>query len=348
MNKRTLKKFARPGETWVQTLARVHHEALLVEMLGYEHAGVQPAQFLAMVDAGILQQPEEPPRPNAFETVMRAGDAYGKAEPNKLHEMRVWDTISWKKYLKRQTVSRRPGDLEHDAIAQISLPSEISTHFDEARLGKRLPAPRRVELDARQRRAYKQALERAGMYCKRLGEVVAEDLGSATTAEVWRGDKLVSGGDPEVRRTRMLQIQKKTAAAIEQRWTPERLTEELQGAVADATRDWNRVAVTELQFAFNDAVFLGGVEKDGINARFAKIPETTACSSCLELYLETPDKPKVLSASAWLSNGNNVGKQRAQWRATLAPAHPRCRCSPVLVPAGHTITRSGQVLKETP
>lgn len=336
MNKRTLSKLAKAGETWVQTLARLHHQAYLVEALGYEHSGVPPAEFLQMVDAGILQPITEPRPANPFEEVIEAGAGYAKARPEELSEMRTWDTFAWKKYLRRQRLRRKPLETEHDMIV------DLSTDFDAAHHRGRVPKARRLDMSPQQKRAYNQAMERAGIYCKRLGEDIGAEL-IGKQPEVWEGGQLLTGGDEALRRKRLEKIRRKTAEAVEKNWTPAQLKEALQAEVIEATRNWMRVATTELQAVFNEAVFLTGVEKYGLQARLAKIPETTACDSCLGLYLETPDLPLVMSAADWLRNGTNVGVPRANWKATLFPAHPNCRCSQLVVPPGFLPDRSGNL-----
>src|SRR3989304_2047325 len=81
VNKRTLSKLAKAGEPWAQPLPPLHHEAYLVGALGYEHSGVPPAEFLQMVDAGILQPITEPRPANTFEAASQAGGGWGKGRP---------------------------------------------------------------------------------------------------------------------------------------------------------------------------------------------------------------------------------------------------------------------------
>ena len=55
-----------------------------------------------------------------------------------------------------------------------------------------------------------------------------------------------------------------------------------------------------------------------------------ACESCRKLYLKDPDDPDsepiVFKLKDVIDNGNNIGRKVADWKPTVAPIHPWCRC----------------------
>lgn len=344
MKSRDLHDLAKKGETLIQTLARVHHEAYLVEALGLKESGVSPHQFLRLVQAGVLQPtvPTLPPEGNPFETVIRAAEAFSEMPNKERAAAKDWSADQWRKHLAIHKVADvtkdsgpetiiLPGGLPEQRWGNHS--AEDLQHQVQELFGAPAEAQQvkpNTALKGYQKDAYTQALERAGMYCKRLGELVGNEIEAAM------GGDIVAG--------RLKQIRKLVAQGIREGWTKEDLAHRLR-VVGGWERDWRRVAETELQGAYNDAAILAAIKQQGPDARVARIPETTACGDCRRLFLHD-GLPIVFRVVDLITNGTNVDIPRSHWRATIWPLHPRCRCGVVPVPPGHSVDRSGNVTKD--
>lgn len=113
----------------------------------------------------------------------------------------------------------------------------------------------------------------------------------------------------------------------------------LISVMAGSSRDWDRVARTELQGAYNEGVLASGMTRFGSQARIARVPESDACDACKRLFLEN-GRPRIFTAVELTGNGTNVGRKPPQWLATVWPIHPNCRCDTVTVPPGHVFSDS--------
>jgi len=54
-----------------------------------------------------------------------------------------------------------------------------------------------------------------------------------------------------------------------------------------------------------------------------------ACKHCIRLYLTNGlgSKPIIFRLSELVNNGTNIGRKTDEWKATLGPVHPYCRCT---------------------
>lgn len=342
MRRRTVDDLALPGESPIRTLARVHHEAYAIESLGLKESGVSMHQFIRLVQAGVLSDkvPAVPAKGNPFETVIRAAEDFAGMSNKQRAAAKDWSADSWRNHLGKQVAARGtqeevpetiilPGGLPEKRWGHKSvddLQHEVQEMFHapaEARAVRPLTG-----LQGYQKDAYVQALERAGMYCKRLGELVGDEVDAAMGGDVVAG--------------RIKKIRQKVSQAIKEGWSKGRLAQELH-VVGGWERDWRRVAETELQGAYNDAAILAAVKQQGPGAKVARIPETTACHDCKRLFLQD-GKPIIFSVITLVKNGTNVDVPKPLWKATIWPVHPRCRCGLVPVPKGFYADRAGNVL----
>lgn len=194
------------------------------------------------------------------------------------------------------------------------------------------------------REAWIQARTRAGDYARGLGSVIRQ-WPNEVDREVWEGEDLTAEVDADTRLTKRRAVQAATAEAIEKRWTPERLASELGHKTREWSRNWDRIARTELQQAHNEGVAITALRDDGEGARVARIPESGACDHCLRLFTED-GKPIIFRVVDLLENGTNVGKKAADWLPTIGPVHPQCRCGCQIVPPGMTLADNGWLVPE--
>jgi hypothetical protein len=189
-----------------------------------------------------------------------------------------------------------------------------------------------VKLSEVEERAMGIAQERAGQYAVGLGNRWSASLG-----------RVVVDADQELaQRTRKI-IRDETATAVAERKTRQELATRLGQMTEDWSRDWDRIAATELQAAHQEAYFEASLERHGEDGLMARVPDPGACRHCRRLYLED-GKPMVRPLSWWADQGtSNAGLKQADWKPVYGPIHPWCRCQSVRVPKGFEVDESGSL-----
>ena len=175
----------------------------------------------------------------------------------------------------------------------------------------------------------------AGVYCQGLGNRLVDEILSETNLE-----------DMELRERMVRTIATETEEAIAQRETVRQLSSRYGHATQDWARNWERIAATEMHRA-REHGYADSVEKDfGAHARVAKVPEPGACPSCLKHYTDDSGLPTIFDLSELRANGTNVGVKQPNWRPTLGPLHPWCRCSLAAVPDGFAFNEEHILMPE--
>jgi hypothetical protein len=137
-----------------------------------------------------------------------------------------------------------------------------------------------------------------------------------------------------------------TARAVAERWDERELARELADRSGVWVHNWERIARTELQGAYNEGRVYSALDRHGAGARVSRLPESDACKHCQRVFLAADGKPHIFSVEDLASNGTNVGKPAAQWQATIWPVHPNCRCDVVSVPDGMYLTTDGRLRRQ--
>ena len=185
-------------------------------------------------------------------------------------------------------------------------------------------------LSAAEMAAVQVAQARAGEYCVGLGNRYSERLGRV----------IVEADADQAARLRG-KIADEVASATANRLSRSQLATNLRQSTEDWGRDWERIATTETQSAQQEGWLESTLERHGPDAMAAKIPDPGACPQCLRLYTDG-GTPKIRPISWWIEQGqSNAGRKQADWRPTVGPAHPHCRCQFIRVPAGMEIDASG-------
>lgn len=210
--------------------------------------------------------------------------------------------------------------------------------------GPMIPAPP-PGLGPIQTEAWIQARTRAGEYARGLGNRVSEEM-DTLVAEVWKEDAVIGPVDEEQRLETREAIREETADAIAHGRTADELARRLAHRTGDWARDWQRIAVTELQGAYSDGVVIDAIRYDGEDAQIARIPEPGACKNCQRAFLDDNGRPRIFTARELMDNGTNVGKPADQWKPTIWPLHPRCSCSTERVPRGLTYNDDWELVPE--
>lgn len=262
--------------------------------------------------------------PWAFMTVV--GALYAQATGRQRRQMQDWTERQWVEPVNRAVeqwanTSERPAP----SLTLAPLPSPGRPGPPAPAIsGLPIPAPP-PGMPERLREAWIQARTRGLEFARGLGN----DVGAWTDRvrmEVWSGEEIATEADAE-KRARALRIGRElTARAIDDGWTPGKLASRLRQHTGDLTRNWDRIARTELQAALNEGVAVESVRVDGPQALVRRVPESTACANCKRLFLNSDGKPRVFTVAELVTNGTNVGRKQAEWLPTLFPVHPHCMC----------------------
>lgn len=107
-----------------------------------------------------------------------------------------------------------------------------------------------------------------------------------------------------------------------------KITSNLANQMEDWNRDWGRIVETESQDIFNlgRAVNIMKEDSDPL-VYFDVFPG--ACRHCIRLYLThgVGSQPKIFRLSELMANGTNYGVKSKDWKPTIHPVHPFCRCN---------------------
>lgn len=76
-----------------------------------------------------------------------------------------------------------------------------------------------------------------------------------------------------------------------------------------------------------------------------KRPRRGCCKDCERLYLRDDGHPRVFRLSEITDNGNNFGRKRDEWLATIDATHPWCSCSLHYMPEGHDFDDEGRIAR---
>ena len=170
-------------------LAQAHHDAYLVELLGQARSGISPERVQQLLAQGVLDASKlggvvitgmvnvaDP-----FLFMRMVAQAIEKAPPENRVEMRQWSLEQWKTEVDKAI------DAERETLPKPEFP-DTSSIIDlpgppEAPRGAVIgatSAPYTADLpdwlDNKSKAAYKQAIERAGEFCRGLGNQLADEL----------------------------------------------------------------------------------------------------------------------------------------------------------------------------
>lgn len=115
-----------------------------------------------------------------------------------------------------------------------------------------------------------------------------------------------------------------------------KIASRLSETMSEWTRDWTRIVETESQDVFN----LGRAQimmQDGQNPLVYFDVFPGACKHCIQLYLTNGigSQPRLFRLSELMANGNNYGLKSRDWKPTIHPVHPMCRCELRSLPEGY-------------
>lgn len=129
-------------------------------------------------------------------------------------------------------------------------------------------------------------------------------------------------------------INKLAQTAISERQTLNKLSSELGHLTKDWSRDFDRISDYIMHSAYQHgrAQNLFKNYGDDVEVYFTVYPK--ACKHCIRIYLtgDIGSEPIVFKLKDVLGNGNNIGVKSIDWKASVNPIHPWCRCTLTVKP----------------
>ena len=195
-------------------------------------------------------------------------------------------------------------------------------HFRKFGLKKYKPLSRKEQY------AIEHVKDSMGIYITKL----KEDFSSSVMGSV-SASNLVHSQEAALESFRSVAV-----SSIKKKKGISRLASDLRDLTGKSLRDWDRVASTEMSSAFNQGAADSILERnDGDSETMVyKIVSKDAalCSSCRRLYSTPSGEPRLYTMTEMMSNGTNYGRKASEYKATIGPMHPYCRCSLVELPVG--------------
>ncbi len=360
----------------IEQIVRDHHDAFLVEVFGEQGCGLPQSRIEQLKQSGLVTKEGiashggSVPVGVPYDPVMyaRGIGKYLSRNPEEYEELKGLPDDQWQKKASDILRNLKEEDLRVVGMHHI----DDAVHMDEdgnPEISPAIPVPKDKpsaedygEGDGREqslvpvkapfkgaspmdRAAYRQALSRAGEFCRGLGNVWSEALGTIA-AEKWNGEDIEESPSADVRDEVLAKIRETVADAWRRKLDYRTLASNLAKATGDYTRNWERIARTELQAAYNDGVAIDAFQSYGKGAKVARVPERRACSHCKGVFLDKDNNPIVWDVLELVRNGTNVGRAKAAWQATLFPVHPRCMCGTISVPPGMKVLASGRLVRQ--
>ena len=336
----------------IRDMIAAHHDAFVVELLGAEGSGLSVERIQELVEEGLVDAsklsgwviPEMQYDIDPFLFTRLMSRVIDSTPPENRHELRDWTLERWRTEVEavypQFTTPRGPqtGSVVFGEPERPSVPVNLPEH------GIRVTDNAPAWMSPVESRAWKMSRAHAGAYARRLGQRLTDDV--APALEQWDGEEIITEADAELRQEQLEQIREAVGEAIATHGDSERLAVDLMRRTDDWEHNWERIARTELQAAYNDARVLDAMDAYGPETRIARITESGACAQCEALF-NSGGVPVVFPLGDILSNGTNVGKRRRDWLPTIYPLHPNCRCDTIVVPPGLIVDSDGRLIKES-
>lgn len=124
-------------------------------------------------------------------------------------------------------------------------------------------------------------------------------------------------------------IRKESERLITEKKTVRQIANDIARKTGDWNRDFDRIIQYTSQTAFETGKAIALQRKYGEEVYVYKNVYQGACKHCIRLYLTKGlgSEPKIFKLSELIANGSNIGRKVDEWKPTLDPIHPYCRCS---------------------
>ncbi len=277
-------------------IVEAHHRAFILENFGLTASGLTPADVADLVASGVLT-------PQAASAIVG---------PDGIVEDAIGDAWITGMILARLREMQEQPQYQGEDLTLDKVQTELEREA--------------LPLGPVERKAIQAARNRAGEYCRGLGNTVDAELRTlAIEADTAKAEKFRA------------EIREATGEAIARRETISHLKSELGHRTQDWSRDLERIATTELQNATCNGL-ADWIEKEADEGEDPEVYKlaSKACKDCQRLLMNEDGTPKVFKLSELRANGSNYGRKKAAWKATVEAIHPNCPCPLLHRPRGFT------------
>lgn len=123
-------------------------------------------------------------------------------------------------------------------------------------------------------------------------------------------------------------LRKQSEKLVLEKKTIRQVANDIARKTGDWNRDFDRIIQYASQTAFETGKAIALQRKYGEDVYVYKKVFYGACKHCIRLYLTKGigSVPKVFKLNELIANGTNIGRKVDEWKPTLDPIHPYCRC----------------------
>lgn len=338
------------AEKRTQATIQDHFDALSIELLGVHASGLPMERIRDLLKRGILEPSklqgldiaefkDDPLNPILFTRLI--GRDYALASQTEREYMRTASLDYWKKQalsIKNELEKEEPMKPAYKNIYQRAQPNDLANDP----YNKAIPA----YFSEAEKAGLVSAFKSLGGFIRGLGNAYADEI-SSTYYEKWDKENLLDTPNPKRRAEALKVIREEVGSAVLTNDTAQEVASRIRQRTGDITRNFERIAETELQASHNEGMIYEALYLDGEDAKVARIPETTACKHCQRLFLQPNGRPYVFKVTDLIANGTNVGKSPKNYKATAYPIHPHCKCDTIPVIQGFVIDKDGSMILES-
>lgn len=129
-------------------------------------------------------------------------------------------------------------------------------------------------------------------------------------------------------------IKNEAIKALEYRKSVSELSSEIGHKTKDWARDFDRISDYVMHNAFQQGIASNLLKNHGEDVKVFFSVYPGACKHCIRIYLTDGigSKPKQFTLKSVIANGSNIGRKVIDWKPSISPLHPWCRCTLHVVP----------------
>lgn len=186
-------------------------------------------------------------------------------------------------------------------------------------------------LTASEKAMYNAAATRTYSYIKTMGKRMRDILSNSISEEEV---KLIAETQ---RQLELTTIKKEIIEGTLKKKSIQSIISSIGHSLDDWNRDWGRIVETEMQYIYQIGVAQQIMNEHGAEALVYKQVYPQACKYCQQLYTTggVGTKPRIFKLIDLIANGDNIGLKSKDWKPTLGPIHPYCRCNMRYIPKSY-------------
>lgn len=215
-------------------------------------------------------------------------------------------------------------------LSSVLTPFQLST-LNYTDINKYVAENQYKQINQRELAEYNVAAINSYSYLKGLGEKIKKTISASVSEEE---TKLRV---EEQKRKELEVIKKELELGVLQKRSVKNIVSNISNQLQDWNRDWGRIVETEFQNIYELGKAQTMMDQYGSDALVYKDVFPGACRYCQQFYTTggIGTKPRIFKLSKLIENGSNVGRKSKDWRPTLGPTHPFCRCDLRHIPDGY-------------